>query len=106
MPFRLFLLSSLAILAAATPTPTPDACTTSQIQCCEQVVPAGSSTVAPVLKALDIVVQDVTALVGLTCSPITVVGVGAGDSCSAQTVCCENNAVGGLVSIGCVPIIL
>ncbi|KAI0704794.1 hydrophobin, partial [Earliella scabrosa] len=81
-------------------------CSTAPIQCCQQVLPAGSAAVAPILKSIGVVVQDVTALVGLTCSPITVIGVGSGDECSAQTVCCENNSVGGLISIGCVPITL
>lgn len=40
---------------------------------------------------LNIPVQDATTQVGLTCSPISVVGLG-GSSCGAQTVCCENNS--------------
>ncbi|THU91485.1 hypothetical protein K435DRAFT_674080, partial [Dendrothele bispora CBS 962.96] len=52
---------------------------------------------------LGIVVQDVNALVGVTCSPISVIGVG-GDSCSANPVCCENNSFNGIVALGCVPV--
>ncbi len=74
---------------------------------------------------LGVVVQDATTQVGLTCSPISVVGAGGGN-CKATTVCCENNSYvsavvfselapvltvrasfqGGLVSIGCVPAVL
>ncbi|KAI0753519.1 fungal hydrophobin [Daedaleopsis nitida] len=108
---KLFTISTLAILAAAIPTPndTPaggDSCTTGAIQCCESVQSANSTAVAPILGALGIVVQDVTGLVGLSCSSINVVGVGSGNACNANTVCCENNAVGGLISLGCLPVTL
>ena len=45
-----------------------------------------------ILALLGIVLDNVNALVGLDCSPITVVGVGTGNQCSAQTVCCDDNS--------------
>ncbi|KDQ50477.1 hypothetical protein JAAARDRAFT_199882 [Jaapia argillacea MUCL 33604] len=98
----------LAILAVATPTPNEPAssCTTGPIQCCNSVESASSPAAAGILASLGVVVQDVTALVGLTCSPITAIGVGSGSSCSASPVCCTDNSYGGLISIGCVPITL
>ncbi|KAI0367144.1 hydrophobin [Pilatotrama ljubarskyi] len=102
---KLFTISALAILAVATPAPAPDAsCSTAPLQCCQSVEPADSAAVAPILKGLGVVVQDVNALVGVTCTPISVVGVGGSDACSANTVCCQDNSFGGLVSIGCVPV--
>ena len=78
---QLFALSTLAILATATPAPAPAAsCSTGPIQCCQSVQTADSKAVAPILGALGIVLQDVTALVGLSCSPINVIGVGSGDA--------------------------
>ncbi|KIP08216.1 hydrophobin [Phlebiopsis gigantea 11061_1 CR5-6] len=118
MFFRLSVVSTLALslLAVATPlnvarqdtsgSSQPSSCSTGSIQCCETVTQADSASAAAILGLLGIVLQDVTALVGLTCSPITIVGVGSGGACSAQTVCCENNSVGGLISIGCIPITL
>ena len=53
---------------------------------------ASDPSIANILKGLGIVVQDVDAIVGLTCSPITVIGVGSSDSCSANAVCCEDNS--------------
>ena len=45
------------------------------------------------LGLLGIALQGLDVPVGLDCSPITIVGVGAGNQCSANTVCCQNNNV-------------
>ncbi|RPD53859.1 hydrophobin [Lentinus tigrinus ALCF2SS1-6] len=108
---KLFAIASLAILAVATPTPgggsgSAGSCSTGPIQCCESVEKASDPAAAGILASIGVVVQDIDALVGLTCSPISVIGVGTGDSCDAQTVCCENNSFGSLISIGCLPITL
>ncbi|KAI0738363.1 fungal hydrophobin-domain-containing protein [Daedaleopsis nitida] len=108
---KLFTITALAILAVATPTPggggePPASCSTAPIQCCQSTGKASDPAISGVLGGLGIVVQDVNALVGVTCSPISVVGVGSGSSCSANTVCCADNSYGGLVSIGCVPVTL
>ncbi|KAI0714441.1 fungal hydrophobin [Cerioporus squamosus] len=92
----------------STPSGTPPqgsgSCTTGPVHCCNQVEKANSSVVSLILGLLDIVL-DPDVLVGVQCSPISAVGVG-GSSCSAHTVCCENNSQGGLISIGCIPIFL
>ncbi|THU91476.1 fungal hydrophobin [Dendrothele bispora CBS 962.96] len=103
---RLATLATLATLAVATPTRRNEPasqCNTGPVQCCNSVQSADSKSVAGLLSLLGIVVQDVNALVGVTCSPISVIGVG-GDSCSANPVCCENNSFNGIVAIGCVPV--
>ncbi|KAH9849343.1 fungal hydrophobin-domain-containing protein [Lenzites betulinus] len=119
-------VASLALLAAATPakrwgSPPPttttvtvtapassptggSTCSTGDIQCCNSVQSASDPATSLLLGLLGIVVQGVDVLVGLTCSPITVIGVGSGGSCSSSVVCCQDNSHGGLVSIGCVPI--
>ncbi|KAI0737153.1 fungal hydrophobin-domain-containing protein [Daedaleopsis nitida] len=109
---KLFTLSALAVLAAATPAPNVNGgsgagtsgCTTGPIQCCESLQTPNSTAVAPILKGLGIVIQDLNVLVGLTCSAISVIGIGSGNDCNAHTVCCDDNNVGGLLSIGCLPI--
>lgn len=86
---------------------------------------AGSAAGSALLGLIGVVVQDANVLIGATCSPITVVGVGSGGSCDTQAVCCSDNSYvrierhtsipvcltrlwvqGGLVSIGCVPVTL
>ena len=84
---KLFAISALAILAAATPTPndappsgSPQNCNTGSVQCCQQTMSSNSTAIAPILGLLGVIIQDVTALVGLGCSPIDVVGVGSGNA--------------------------
>ncbi|KAI0823839.1 fungal hydrophobin [Trametes gibbosa] len=88
---------ALPLLAAA------QNCNTGPIQCCNSVESANSAAGAALLSALGVALQDVSAQIGLDCSPLSVVGVGAA-ACGAHPVCCENNDVGGLVSVGCVPV--
>ncbi|KAI0360652.1 fungal hydrophobin [Trametes cingulata] len=105
LAFFYFVLS-LSILAAALPGGAPSApsCSTGSIQCCNSVTQSNSASADLLLGLLGIVLGDITGLIGLGCSPISVVGVGSGNACSANAVCCTNNNVGGLLSVGCIPI--
>ncbi|KAF8649124.1 hypothetical protein AX16_006005 [Volvariella volvacea WC 439] len=92
------------VTVTATPSPTPGGqCNTGEITCCNQVQSAGTPAVSTLLGLLGIVVQDVNVPIGITCSPISVIGIG-GNSCTAQPVCCQNNTFNGVVAIGCTPI--
>ncbi|KAK0211969.1 fungal hydrophobin-domain-containing protein [Armillaria fumosa] len=75
------------------------------VQCCDSTESASdlSASTVTLFGLLGVVVSDLTANVGVTCSPISVIGVG-GTSCSSQTVCCENNSFNGVVALGCTPI--
>ncbi|KDQ62177.1 hypothetical protein JAAARDRAFT_91644, partial [Jaapia argillacea MUCL 33604] len=101
-------VASIASLAAASPVPaTADGqYNTGAMQCCNSVEQANSPAASNLLGLLGIEVQDATAMVGFSCSPIDVIGVANGNSCSASPVCCQDNSHGTLVSMGCVPITL
>ncbi|RDX54535.1 fungal hydrophobin [Lentinus brumalis] len=90
---------------ATTVTEPASKCNTGPIQCCNSTQKATDPDATTLLGLLGIVVQGIDVLVGIDCSPITVIGVGSG-SCSANAICCEDNSFGGLISIGCVPVIL
>ncbi|EJF63702.1 fungal hydrophobin [Dichomitus squalens] len=91
-------LFALPLLAAA------GNCNTGGVQCCESYEDSKSAAGATLLKAIGVNLQDVTGQIGFKCSPISVIGAGGNSACSQQPVCCQNNNVGGAISIGCLPI--
>ncbi|KDQ22759.1 vegetative mycelium hydrophobin 2 expressed in monokaryotic and dikaryotic micelia [Pleurotus ostreatus PC15] len=101
--FCTFLI--LPLLAAATAIPRTDtpSCSTGSLQCCSSVQKASDPLVGIIVALLGIVLGPLDLNVGLTCSPITVIGVG-GTSCTQQTVCCTGNNFDGLIVAGCSPI--
>ncbi|PBK61817.1 fungal hydrophobin [Armillaria solidipes] len=104
-----FTLLALPLLATATsvlPRTNGAACSaTGTAQCCDSTQSSSNLTpsVTTLLGFLGVVISDLTANVGLTCSPITVLGVG-GTQCNNQVVCCNNNNFNGVVALGCTPI--
>ncbi|KIJ43462.1 hypothetical protein M422DRAFT_169939, partial [Sphaerobolus stellatus SS14] len=79
-------------------------------QCCNSTAKATDPAATKILGLLGVVVQGVDVLVGLGCTPITVMqvehGVGQGANCAQQPVCCQNNNFNGVINIGCTPISL
>ncbi|TFK51399.1 hydrophobin [Heliocybe sulcata] len=99
--------TAVASLAVATPVPqTAGSWNTGSLQCCNTVQQASDPATSTLTGLLGIVLPDLNGMIGLTCSPITAVGLGGGASCSAHPVCCENNSYGSLISLGCLPITL
>ena len=83
MKLRPSVLATLALpsFAAATParrTEPTSQCTTGTLQCCNSVQAASSAAASLLLGLLGVVLQDLTIPIGISCSPITVIG--AGDS--------------------------
>jgi len=108
--FKMFARSSavfvlaLPLLAAATALPrNPSQCNSGSLQCCESTQSPTSTSLTALFGLLGIVASTLDALVGVTCSPITVIGV-SGTSCNQQAVCCTNTSFNGLVALGCTPI--
>ncbi|KAJ3491686.1 hypothetical protein NLI96_g532 [Meripilus lineatus] len=94
---------SASFVAAMPAAATDGSCSTGPIQCCAQTQTAGAG--GPITEILNLigVAVDANVPVGFDCSPINVIGVGQ-SQCGASPVCCQNNNVGGLISLGCLPI--
>jgi len=97
---------TVTVTVTAPPSGTQPAsqCNTGPVQCCNSVVSQDNAAASTLLSLLGIVLQGVTADVGLTCSPLSVVGVGSGAVCNASPVCCQNNDFSALIAIGCSPV--
>ncbi|KAK0225450.1 hydrophobin-251, partial [Armillaria fumosa] len=78
-------------------------CNSGSLQCCKSVQSPTSKAVQSALGVLDIPIGTVSADVGLTCDPITVVGLGT-TQCANQPACCDNNNYNGVVALGCTPV--
>ena len=79
----ILVATTLATLAVATPvvdvrrrTDPASSCTTGTINCCNSSAAADDKSITGLLSLLNIVVGDITALVGITCTPISVGGIG------------------------------
>ncbi|KAJ7841874.1 fungal hydrophobin [Mycena olivaceomarginata] len=98
--------SLLITLAAATPTgtPPPPVTTPSSPQCCDSVVSSTSTAASAVAALIGLDLTGLDVPVGLSCSPITVVG----NNCGSTTVTCDapEEEWGGLIAINCIPITL
>ncbi|KAG2353918.1 hydrophobin-3 precursor [Suillus spraguei] len=105
MFIRILSITSLAVLAIATPLALRDGqCNTGNIQCCQSTQPVNEyNKNATMFGGIPIIV-DILGDVGLGCSPISVIGTGDGANCLQQPVCCSNNSYNGLINIGCTPI--
>ena len=74
---------TITVTVAPQPTTTTSPasqCNTGPVQCCDSTTTAGAPDAADVLSLLGVVVQDLDVVVGLSCSPISVVGLGSGAS--------------------------
>jgi len=98
----LVVASSLAVLVAAGG---GSSCDTGTIQCCNTISTASNPNTASILAGLDILQGlGLDVPIGLTCNPLTVIGLGSGSVCEANPVCCSDIYDGGLVGVDCVPI--
>lgn len=98
-------------VTASPPASTASPCSTGPIQCCNSLesvcrvfrsrvwrqltqfsLQADSGAGSLLLGLLGVVVQGLDVVLGLDCSPISVIGVGGG-SCNSNVVCCQNNDI-------------
>ncbi|KAF9528417.1 hypothetical protein CPB83DRAFT_894448 [Crepidotus variabilis] len=78
-------------LAKASVLPRQDStCSTGQLNCCDQVGDVHALGLTNNSALIGVVLDPITAIVGVDCVPVSVLGA-AGGSCSAQTACCSGN---------------
>ncbi|KAJ7184873.1 fungal hydrophobin [Mycena filopes] len=96
--------SVLITLAAAIPNTTPPVTPPDSPQCCSSVVSSTSTAASAVAALLGLDLTGLDVPIGLSCSPITVVG----NNCGSTTVACDapDKEWGGLIAINCIPITL
>ncbi|KIJ69889.1 hypothetical protein HYDPIDRAFT_104545 [Hydnomerulius pinastri MD-312] len=94
----------LALTAVTVATEPASECTTGPVQCCNSVATTLTPALTTLLESLGLDASSVALPIGLTCDPISVVGVGSGATCNAEPVCCTNNSFNGVVSLGCSPV--
>ncbi|KJA27020.1 hypothetical protein HYPSUDRAFT_35542 [Hypholoma sublateritium FD-334 SS-4] len=122
LAFKSFVTLALPLLAVANPlvevrNDPPTTCNSGDIQCCNSTTTSTSSSTGELVSTLlGLLGLEALAgaIVGLECTPISVVGVGSGNKCTQQTLCCSGNnfgpsgtsSGGTLISLGCSPITL
>ncbi|KAJ7692701.1 hypothetical protein B0H17DRAFT_533680 [Mycena rosella] len=77
--------SVLITLAAAIPNTTPPVTPPTSNQCCSSVVPSSDAAASAVAALLGLDLSGLLVDVGLSCSPITVIG----NDCGGTTVTCD-----------------
>ncbi|KIJ92755.1 hypothetical protein K443DRAFT_648166 [Laccaria amethystina LaAM-08-1] len=107
----IFVAATLATFVAATPVPgggdgINNSCNTGSLQCCNQTFSSTSGTAGLLGALLNLNLGQLTGQIGLSCTPISVIGAGGGASCTQQPVCCSGNTYYGLINVGCSPISL
>ncbi|KAL9709224.1 hypothetical protein Ac2012v2_007578 [Leucoagaricus gongylophorus] len=83
------------------PSSVPTQCNSGSVQCCNKTSFGGDPAVNLIARRLGIALPA-NIVVGLTCSPLSVIGIG-GNNCNTQPVCCQNNNFNGLIAVGCNP---
>ncbi|KAJ7501586.1 hydrophobin 2 [Mycena galericulata] len=94
--------SVLITLAAAAPWTTPPVTPPTSNQCCSSVQSSSSTAASTVAALLGLDLTGLNVPVGLSCSPITVVG----NNCGGTSVTCDapETQWSGLIAINCIPI--
>ncbi|KIJ62692.1 hypothetical protein HYDPIDRAFT_114369 [Hydnomerulius pinastri MD-312] len=97
-------LVAILPLAALVAAGTESQCNTGPIQCCNSVQQASQVSNLESLCGITQADAGVLGLVGLGCTPITVVGTGSACNAQQQPVCCTHNDFKGDVTLGCSPV--
>ncbi|TFK18108.1 hypothetical protein FA15DRAFT_628293 [Coprinopsis marcescibilis] len=102
----LLMLALLNVVAAHDSIPASK-CGARNMKCCNLISASNDSVLGPVLNTLGVVVGDVAKLVGISCTPLDLLGLTQSKECQGHPLCCEGqdfSGVLGIVSVGCTPI--
>ncbi|KIJ22510.1 hypothetical protein M422DRAFT_197095, partial [Sphaerobolus stellatus SS14] len=91
LSFLPILTSATQTISASPPQSTPISicqCNTGKAQCCNTVQSASDLPVPIIASLLGIVISGPDVLVGLGCTPITIIDLDQGANCAQQPVCC------------------
>ncbi|KAF7290437.1 Hydrophobin 2 [Mycena chlorophos] len=105
MFFKLFAVFAVSAVAVALPGgTTPPVTSPTSNQCCSSIVPSTSGAASAVAALVGIDLTGLDVPIGLSCSPITVVG----NNCGGTTVVCDAPEAEwhDLIAINCLPITL
>ncbi|RXW17024.1 hypothetical protein EST38_g8831 [Candolleomyces aberdarensis] len=105
--FAVLAASSVFLAVAAAPAGgSVDQCNSGYVACCNQVSEAKSTneSTSYLLGLVGVDVGSLKGYVASNCSPVNVLALGSGASCSSQQVCCQDNYYNGLINVGCSPI--
>ncbi|KAF9443405.1 hydrophobin [Macrolepiota fuliginosa MF-IS2] len=98
------IVSAQGTVGSSTVNKTTGECNVGSLQCCKQVQKPADKSVQNQLDLAGLAAGTLNGLVGVQCSPITGLGIGAGSNCNADPVCCTGNSFNGVIAIGCTPI--
>ncbi|KAI0919886.1 hypothetical protein AcW1_002976 [Taiwanofungus camphoratus] len=103
MMFRAVALLTFALSALAVPQYGPTSqCDSGSELCCDSVYSPGTVYATSLIKALNI--DNVPVGHIATGCGGGGVNVGGGSTCNTNPVCCQGNALGGLIGVGCAAI--
>ncbi|KAG6375855.1 fungal hydrophobin [Boletus reticuloceps] len=101
-------IAALVAVAAAAPNAlearTASTCNSGSVSCCNQKFSNPSTFSGGPLGLLGVLL-GLGVNAGVSCSPITIIGLlNNGGQCTQQTACCSNVEQNGLINIACSPI--
>ncbi|KIJ61492.1 hypothetical protein HYDPIDRAFT_137833 [Hydnomerulius pinastri MD-312] len=103
---RILAVVPFALLAVAGGVSTiPESqCNTGSVSCCDQT--QSTADYMGLLSTLGLadVGAIVNALVGVSCTPVTIIGLSSSCDANQSPVCCTNNEFNGAINLGCSPV--
>ncbi|KAH7922911.1 hydrophobin, partial [Leucogyrophana mollusca] len=78
-------------------------CNTGSASCCNSTQTAQQAQASGLLAKLGLSVGQITGLIGVDCTPITVIGTEGTCKATQEAVCCTDNGFQAGINLGCSP---